>query len=318
MRVILAGATGAIGHKLGPALTAAGHQVVGITRNSTAAPARAGWDDAIIADVLNLPALLSAAASQRADAVIHQLTAISGVPYRYRELNATNELRTLGTPHLLELARAVGATRMITQSFLGGYGYLDHRPSLRQHGHDLIDEQVPFGQPSHSQGLNHIIGALRDAEQLTCSTDGIEGVALRYGLFYGAGGPLEAMVPMLRKRQLPLPSDGGGTHSYIWLPDAAAATVAALEHGVPGQAYNICDDQPVQWNTFVDAVAHAAGAPRPWRVPGWLFRAAPYASAVMTSSIPMSNHKAKRDLHWQPTAPTYRDGLATDLRSPPR
>lgn len=315
MRVLLAGATGAIGRHLTTSLTAAGHQVVGLTRSPSAARRfSAHWADAIVADVLDPAALRDAARGHRADAVIHQLTALSRLPYRYRDLEPTNRLRTEGSRHLLALARDVGATRVVVQSFLGGYGYLDHRPTLGQRGQSLIDESRPFGEPSGHGPRDRILTALRDAEQLTRTAEGLEGIALRYGLFYGAGGPLETMLPLLRGRRLPLPRDGGGTHSYSWLPDAASATVAALEHGVPGQAYNVCDDQPVQWNTFIEALAAAAGAPRPLHVPGWLFRAAPYARDLMTSTIPMSNQRARRELDWAPRAPTYREGIAADLQ----
>ncbi len=314
MRVLLAGATGAIGRHLTAHLNAAGHQVVGLTRSRAAARQWTDeWVGAIVADVLDRTAVLTAARGHRADAVIHQLTALSRLPSRHRDLDVTNQLRTDGTRHLVELAATVGATRMITQSFLGGYGYVDHRPALQRQDRELLDETDPFGEPPGRPALDPVVHALREAERLTRTAAGIDGITLRYGLFYGAGGPLETLLPLLRKRRLPLPRTGGGTHSYIWLPDAAAATVAALEQGVAGQAYNICDDQPVAWNTFITAVAAAAGAARPRLVPGWLFRAAPYARDLITSTIPMGNRKARHDLHWTPRAATYRDGLAADL-----
>jgi nucleoside-diphosphate-sugar epimerase len=53
------------------------------------------------------------------------------------------------------------------------------------------------------------------------------------------------MMEMLRKRQFPVPSGGGGLASFIHLYDAAAATVAALEKGRAGEAYNIVEIEPV-------------------------------------------------------------------------
>ena len=85
---------------------------------------------------------------------------------------------------------------------------------------------------------------------------------------------------------LPVPRSGGGTHSYVFVPDAAAATVAALERGRADSAYNVCDDRPTAWNDFFDAAAAAVGAPRPLRVPGWVFRATPYAVEDGCVSIP--------------------------------
>lgn len=260
-----------------------------------------------MADVLDAAALELASRDKQADAVIHEMTAIDGAPTRYRHLDATNRLRTEGTRNLLRLARAAGATRMITQSFFGGYGYGDHltdtSPSPR-----LLTEADPFGPPGRNPSLEQIIGAMRTTEQLTHSDPGIEGVALRYGVFYGHGDSMAAFLAQLRKRQLPVPRDGGGTLSFTYLPDAAAATVATLEHGRPGEAYNICDDTPVQWSTFVDAATQAFELPRARRVPGWVLRAAPYAHAFINSNIPMSNAKAKQQLDWKPVAPDVHAG----------
>lgn len=301
MRVIVAGATGALGIPLVAQLVAAGHEVVGITRRPDAV-GRA-WSGAIVADVLDRDALLRAARGVRADAVIHELTAIRGLPLRYRDLDATNALRVRGTSNLLGLAEAVGAHRMVTQSFLGGYGLIDH-------GRTPIVEGAPFGVPgSAARPLVPIIAALKAAERLTRAMPGIEGIALRYGLFYGRDS-LRTTVAILRRRALPVPAGGGGVHSYVHLPDAASATVAALERGAAGRSYNVCDDRPVAWNDFFDAVARRFGAPRPLRVPDWVFRATPYARALQRSSIPMSNARARAQLGWAPAAPTIEQGLA--------
>jgi nucleoside-diphosphate-sugar epimerase len=98
--------------------------------------------------------------------------------------------------------------------------------------------------------------------------------------------------------------------SWIYVDHAAAATVAAPERGRAGQAYNVVDDEPVRWREFLDALAHAIGAPPPRAVPGWLFGLAPYAAAMMTSTLRVSNAKAKAELGWEPETPTYRHGIA--------
>ncbi|RIX27883.1 NAD-dependent epimerase/dehydratase family protein [Amnibacterium setariae] len=306
MRVIVAGATGTIGRPLVELLVAAGHEVVGVTRRPDAV--RPTWSGAIVADVLDRTALLAAAQGIRADAVIHELTAIDGLPLRHRDLDATNRLRVQGTSNLLGLAEAVGARRMVTRSFLAGYGLVDH-------GTMPIAEGAPFGVPgSASPQARPIIEALKAAERLTRATLGIDGINLRYGLFYGPES-LRAMAPRLRRRALPVPRSGGGVHSYVAVRDAAAATVAALERGDANAAYNVCDDRPVAWNDFFDAAARAVGAPRPLRVPSWFFRPTPYVADFLATSIPMSNARAKARLGWAPTAPTTEEGLRLAARS---
>jgi nucleoside-diphosphate-sugar epimerase len=98
---------------------------------------------------------------------------------------------------------------------------------------------------------------------------------------------------------------------WIHHEDAAGATVAALEQGRPGQAYNLVDDRPATWQEVGTALAGAFGTPPPRRLPAWLLRlAAPYvASFAVDTSMRVSNAKAKAELGWQPAFPTYHDGI---------
>jgi nucleoside-diphosphate-sugar epimerase len=301
MRVLLAGASGAVGTPLTRQLIAAGHQVIGITRSrANAERLRAAGAESLVADVLDRENLLTAVRDVRADAVMHQLTALGTTKIRNAMLG-TNNLRTTGTAHLLAAARVVGAHRFLTQSIVLGYGYRDHGPHL-------ITEDDPFAEPAPGR-FGSAITALRAAEEQVFSADEMEGIALRYGAFYGQDSVTNMMVKLVRKRRLPVPSSGGGFVSFIYLEDAAAATVAALEKGRAGQAYNIVDDEPVRWVDYLDALAAELGARRPWRVPTWMLRAIPYLHTIMTTSMRVSNAKAKRELGWAPAVSTYRQGV---------
>ncbi len=302
MRLLLAGASGAVGTPLTRQLLAAGHQVIGISRSQTnAARLRDTGAEAVVADVLDRESLLAAVQGVRTDAVVHELTAL-GSRNPIEAVRGTNALRTTGTTHLLAAARAVGAHRFLTQSIMFGYGYRDH-------GSHVITEDDPFGEPV--AGLfGPVVAALRSTEQQVFSAEGIEGIALRYGFFCGQDNATRTLIGLLRRRVVPAPSSGGGLVNPIYLPDAAAATVAALESGRAGQAYNIVDDEPVRWADYLDALAAEFGAARPWRVPDWALRAIPPLHTMITASMRVSNAKAKRELHWAPAAPTYRDGIA--------
>jgi nucleoside-diphosphate-sugar epimerase len=128
-------------------------------------------------------------------------------------------------------------------------------------------------------------------------------------LFYGQDSFIRMIVNLVRKRRLPVPSSGGGFTTFIYLEDAAAATVAALQKGRAGQAYNIVDDEPVRWADYLDALAAELRVRRPRRIPTWMLRAIPYVHTLMTTSMRVSNAKAKRELDWAPAVPTYRDGI---------
>ncbi len=303
MKVLLAGATGALGTPLVAALLASGHEVLGLSRTpGNRERLRALGAEPVIADAMDRDGLLAAVRGLKVDAVVHELTALKKIPMRHRDMAITDALREQGTANLLAAARAVGARRFVTQSFFAGYGFYDH-------GAHLLTEDDVFAPPMHDAFEPHL-AAMRSAEQQTFAADGIEGIVLRYGAFYGPGAGTEEMVNLLRGRRFPIPRDGGGTISCVYIEDAATATVAALEKGRAGQAYNVVDDQPVNWRDFLGALATAFGAPPPLSAPRWTLRVAPFAYTFLTSTLRVSNAKAKRELGWTPSAPTYREGIA--------
>jgi nucleoside-diphosphate-sugar epimerase len=295
MRVLLAGASGTIGAPITRALLASGHEVVALTRRSGGAPA--GTTE-LVGDALDRDRLLAAVRGVEADAVMHQLTALKKAPMRHRDLEATNRLRTEGTANLLAAARAVGARRFVTQSNLFGYGYGDL-------GERVLTERDAFGQGGYGRFDRHI-AALHSTEQQAFNAEGIDGIALRYGAFYGAPG--DPVVEMLKEGKLPAVK--GGPISFIHVEDAAAATVAALEHGRGGEAYNIVDDEPAPWRDFFRTAAAHFDAPAPKPLPGWMLRPIPILHAIMTGSYRLSNAKAETELGWSPSMPTYREGIA--------
>jgi nucleoside-diphosphate-sugar epimerase len=301
MRVLLAGASGAVGAPLTRQLIAAGHEVVGISRSQANAERLRNVDaEAVVADVMDRESLLAAVRGVRADAVMHQLTALGTTKMR-EAVQGTNNLRTTGTAHLLAAARAVGAHRFLTQSIVFGYGYQDHGPHV-------ITEDDPFAEPVSGR-FGPAMAAIRSTEEQVFSTEEMEGIALRYGAFYGQDSFSRMIINLVRKRRLPVPSSGGGFVNFIYLEDAAAATVAALEKGRAGQAYNIVDDEPVRWADYLDTLATELGARRPWRVPTWMLRPIPYLHTIITASMRVSNAKARRDLGWAPAVSTYREGI---------
>ncbi|WP_280890828.1 NAD(P)-dependent oxidoreductase [Streptomyces sp. LBL] len=291
--VLLAGASGVLGRHLTHALTEAGHQVTGLGR---------GPRSGIRADLLDRDALLRAVDGHRFDTVIHAATALRKAPVRHRDMRATDALRTEGTAHLVEAALNVGARRFVTESMVFGYGYGDH-------GDRPVTEDDPFGPPGSSPELERHIAAMRTKEQLTFETKGLEGVVLRFGLFYGPGGT-DALLPLLRKRQLPVPEDRGRVLPWVELTDAARAVVAAVERGRAGEAYNIADRTPLGFRAHVLCVAEEFGLPKPMTVPLWLMRPMAYAHTMMSTTLRVSTAKAEQELGWTATYPSSREGLA--------
>ena len=104
---------------------------------------------------------------------------------------------------------------------------------------------------------------------------------------------------------------GEGMFSFLHVDDIATATLAAIEHGRPGEIYNIVDDEPAPVNEWLPFLARQLGAKPPRKVPAWLAKlvAGPAAVAMMTESRGASNAKAKRELQWTPEAPDLARGV---------
>ena len=304
MHIFLAGATGALGKPLTRALVAAGHRVTGTTRSRPEAVGELGAEPVVL-DALDRDAVRRAVAAAAPDVVVHQLTAIGKFDVRRpdRTFAATNRLRTEGLDILLAAARAAGAERFVAQSFAGW-------PFARS-GPPAKDEDAPL-DPEPPKGIRETHAAIRHLEAAVVAADGI---VLRYGGFYGPGtsiAPGGEQYELLRARKFPLPGRGDGVWSLVHVEDAAAATVAAIERGRPG-IYNVVDDEPAPVREWLPALAEAVGAEPPRRLPTWLARLAlgPAGFALMNESRGALNGKARRELGWTPSHPSWRQGFTS-------
>ena len=123
MRVLVAGAGGALGRRLVPRLVANGHEVVGMTRSASKRDlVRALGAKPVVADALDPGEAAKAVADAAPEVIVHELTALSGsLDMRHfdRDFALTNRLRTEGTDHLLAAGHAVRVGRFVAQSFAG-------------------------------------------------------------------------------------------------------------------------------------------------------------------------------------------------------
>ena len=310
MRVFVAGAGGAVGKRLVPMLVARGHQATGTTSHKEAAEAiRRLGAEPVVVDGLDAVGIGEAVARAEPDAIIHEMTALSGAPdFRNfdRWFALTNRLRTEGTENLLAAAKASGVKRFVAQSFTGW--------SNSREGSWIKTEDDPL-DPHPVKEQTQTLAAIRFLERAVLEAP-LEGIVVRYGGLYGPGSS-EALGGILRKRMFPVIGDGAGIVSSTHIDDAAGGTLAALERGRRG-IYNIVDDEPAPSRVFIPAVAEALGAPKPLHIPAWLGRllAGDVAVTMMTEGRGSSNAKAKRELDWQPIWPSWRDGFRYGLDTP--
>jgi nucleoside-diphosphate-sugar epimerase len=319
MKVFVAGASGALGAQLVPQLVATGHEVVGMIRTASKQDGlRALGARPVVADALDPESVARVVGEAEPEVIVHQLTALSGKmsirdmrhPDRSSMAKMTNRLRTEATDHLLAAGRAVGARRFVAQSF-GAFRYA-------RTGGPVQTEADPV-DPNPPGALRPVVEALLYLEEAVTTIEWGEGLALRYGGFYGPGTgislePDAVIAASIRKRRFPIVGDGAGVSSHVHIEDAAAATAAAVELGEPG-IYNVVDDEPAPVREWLPVLASALGAKPPRRVPRWLGRlaAGEMATLMMTDVRGASNAKAKRELGWQLRYPSWRLGFTKGL-----
>lgn len=305
MKVFVAGATGAIGAQLLPALRVAGHEPVAMTRSPRKASAlTAQGIQAVVCDAYDADGLVSAVADAQPEAIVHALT---DLPENFnmrrfeQETASTGRLRREGTRNLIAAAGAASVRRIVAESI--AFMYAPTGEWVKDEDQPLALEKLPF--------------AAEPVADLERQVHDAGGIVLRYGWLYGPGTGFRrdgAWAATLRRRQLPIVGAGSGVFSFLHVDDAASATIAALSAQGPA-TYNVVDDDPAPLRDWVPAYAQAIGAPKPWRAPTWLGRLAAGKIAVemMGELRGASNARIKRELGWQPKYPSWREGFRDGL-----
>ena len=244
MRVLLAGATGAIGRLLVPRLQRAGHEVFGCSRSAEGvAQLRGQGAHAIQVDVFERASLIAAVTNAKPEVVIHQLTALSG-----GSSLENAKIRIEGTRNLVDAALAAGSQRLIAQSIAWIY----------EPGSEPALETTPLDVAA-TEPRATTIRAVQSLEAAAAEVP--EHVVLRYGMFYGPGtwcAPGGLMAQRIRTGALTL-SDA--VSSFIHVSDAASAAVQALTW--PSGTYHIVDDEPARARDWLPALAAALHVPAP-------------------------------------------------------
>jgi len=284
MKILLAGATGAVGRRLLPLLVAAGHEVTGTTRHADKLDYIAVTGARpILMNALERSSVYSALQTAQPDVVAHQLTDLVA-----RDFAANSRLRVEGTRNLVDAAQAVGVERMIAQS-ISWVTIPGDRPA---HETDPLDLAAP---PPRDETIAGVAALERAVLELPV------GVVLRYGRLYGAG-TWYARDGWNSERILQ--GEVSATEavvSFLHVEDAAAAALWALD--APAGVYNIVDDEPASGWEWLPVYAKLIDAPPP-RI----------AAGRERWERGESNAKA-RELGWRPHYPTWREGFAAVLRT---
>jgi nucleoside-diphosphate-sugar epimerase len=295
MRVFVAGASGAIGEPLIAELLKRGHSVMGMTNSEAGAKVlESQGASAAVVDAFDAAAVEATLKRSRAEVVIDELTSLPKEQSEMPKYAAGDmKLRIEGGGNLLRAAIAAGVRRYMQQSS----GFFLKAPEG-----SLADESSPL-DVNASPGVAASARTYRELEARLFGSDAIEGVALRYGFFYGPKTwyyPGGSAANMVMRQQIPVVGKGQGVSSFVHIHDAAIATVAALT-AEPG-VYNLVDDDPSPQKVWLPAFAHFLGAPPPPHIGDAEAKATAGDDAVYyaTRLVGASNAKAKRILGWKP------------------
>ncbi|MFI1355260.1 NAD-dependent epimerase/dehydratase family protein [Streptomyces sp. NPDC020898] len=308
MRVLVAGATGVVGHPLVGALRARGHQVSALVREESRARAPEA-DAVVVADALDHEALSAAVSDVRPEVVVHQMSALrllrDDPPGAFA---LTARLRTEGTANLVAAARAAGARRLVAQSIAF---------AAAPTGDPVLDEDAPLYVDAPDPGWASTVRAVAELEsQVLSASPELSGLVLRYGTLYGPGTAYARTGGTAQRvlgGKFPLPEGGAGITSFLHVEDAVGAAVAAVESEAIG-AFHITDDEPAPAADWLPHFADALGAPPPRTIPaamaprllGW------FMAHQLTTAAGASNARAGTELGWKPLRPSWRHGLGEE------
>ena len=129
----------------------------------------------------------------------------------------------------------------------------------------------------------------------------------------GIYGPGRSALDRLRAAEARRIVAPGQVFSRIHVDDLAAGLEASIARPRAGGIYNLCDDEPAPNSDVVAYAAALLGVEAPAEIPLAGAGLSPVAMRFYAESKRVSNARAKAELGWRPTFPTYREGLAAIL-----
>jgi dTDP-L-rhamnose 4-epimerase len=296
VRVLLTGAAGFIGTRVGVKLREAGHEVVGLDAMLSAAHGATsqppdGVYEVDVRDAAGLGALLDGV-----DVVCHQ-AAVVGAGVNAADAPSYGSHNDYGTAVLLAEMFAAGCRKLVLASSMvvygqGRYDCPEHGPvdPLRRTREDLdggvFEHRCPVGgeqlqwrlvgegEPLRPRSLYAASKTAQEHYALAwAESTGGSVVALRYHNVYGPHMPRDTPYSGvaaifrsgLESGDVPrVYEDGGQMRDFIHVDDIAAANVVAAEADHGGfSAFNVCSGRPISIMEVAAELCEARGASAP-------------------------------------------------------
>jgi UDP-glucose 4-epimerase len=292
MRVLVTGGAGFFGSHIVDALRGRGDDVVALDDLSTGD--RANLDPAvrlIVADISDRESIHDRLGGERFDAVVHA-AAKTKVVESIAQPDLYHRVIVNGTSNALDIAQSAGVASFVNIS-TGGALYGETPTCATEDS--PIDAPSPYGRYK------------AEAERLAASTAGLRTVTLRFANIYGPRqrtdleGGVIAIFAGRWKRGEPLMvyGDGSAERDYLYVADAVAAIVAALDRGATG-TYNIGTGVATSVSELVRQLTALLGPPKQ------VLQADEREGEIQRSCLDSS--KAAREGLWRSAIP-LREGL---------
>jgi UDP-glucose 4-epimerase len=307
MRILVTGGAGFIGSHLVERLAADGHDVTVLDSLSTGKRSNLssvlGSKGLVIkrADIRRIPRSLAKNLG-KVDRVCH-LAAMTSVQGSIKHPVLTSEVNLIGTLRVLEVARKHKAERVVFASSAAVYG---------------SPRTVPITEGANTAPVSPY-GASKAASELYCRSfeenHGIEAVSLRYFNVYGPrqrSGQYSGVISIFSRRihqKLPLRIFGDGSQSrdFVFVSDAVAGTIAALEkEHIQSRIFNIASGRETTILQLARTMQEVAkGAPSNLRFE-------PARKGEVYRSL-ADVTRAQTELGYSPTVPLH-DGLSKTMK----
>jgi nucleoside-diphosphate-sugar epimerase len=292
MRIFVAGATGVVGRRAVAELLGTGAQVTAVARSRAKADElRSLGATPIEVSLFDRDALFAAVADHQV--VCNLATSVpsgdqASAPGAWNE---NHRIRQEGARNLVDAALDAGAERYVQESIAllyadGGDSFLDESAAV---------DPTPITGPALAA----------ESEAARFATGGGVGVALRFGLFYGADS--QHSIETIEAAQagvFAVPGPKAAYWSSVTTDDAAGAVVAALR--APSGVYNVAEDRPLTRAEHAAALAAALGTGR-LSMP-LVDLELPDEVSMMMRSQRVSSQLFKALTGWQPRFPSAHEG----------
>lgn len=252
-KILITGATGAVGPLVVNAFHAAGHSI----RTLSIDPPPVGiWPadiDTRIGDVTDAgvvrSAMEGAAAVVHMAALLHIVNPPPALEEKYQRINVG------GTKVVVDAAIRAGVRRVVLFSTIAVYGPSDGR---------VITEDTP-PRPDTFYARTKL-----DAEGLVLAARGADGekigTVLRLGAVYGVRikGNYQRLLQSLAKGRFVPVGDGANRRTLVYDKDVARAAVLAASHsGAAGKVFNVSDGRYHTMNEIIGTICAALGRKPP-------------------------------------------------------